>query len=145
MIGCLNCDAPQDAAWGRRYVVPPQFRPRYAELPGLGFCGRTDPDVFFAGRHPTTCFDTDNGAKDKDGYNCAAYTQIGESIRSCDDLPSHLANRCRCDGKYDDDGFTAHDVCCFCGGGEHVGQSLTTETHCVDTNDMEEAKAACLA
>ena len=194
MIGCLNCDAPQDAAFLRPYVVPPQFRAQYEEMPGLGFCraaggdkpgpipllpgqpgppsscadwaGYCHPSLLAAdgsltdstGHYPAAemaliyahcpascgvidpfptggaggCSDTDihTGAKDKDGYNCATYTQLGDSY---------------CGGKYDDDDFRSDEMCCKCGGGEPVGTSSTTVTHCVDTNDMEVAKAACMA
>ena len=116
------------------------------------------------------CSDTDDGAQDKDGYTCATYTQIGEShcggkyddddFRSdemcCKCGGGETAERGRacasytqspnyCGGHYDDDDFRSGEMCCACGGGEPVGKSSTTETHCVDTNDMEVAKAACMA
>jgi hypothetical protein len=190
IIGCLNCEAPQDAAFLRPYVVPPQFRAQYEEMPGLGFCraaggdkpggivGQPDPPSSCAdwagychpsllaadgsltdstGHYPAAemaliyahcpascgvidpfptggaagCSDTDihAGARDKDGYDCRTYTQS----------PNY------CGGDYDDDDFRSGEMCCACGGGEPVGKSSTTETHCVDTNDMEVAKAACMA
>ena len=63
--------------------------------------------------HPTTCSDTDNGAKDKEGDNCAFYTRFGKSF---------------CGGNYDDKDFKSDEMCCACGGGEHVAKSSTPQS-----------------
>ena len=50
------------------------------------------------------CVDTDNGAVDSYGDDCAAYN----------DFPSWC-------GGYDDDDFQSLDMCCICGGGDSSG------------------------
>ncbi|MAZ61504.1 MAG: hypothetical protein CMG50_04935, partial [Candidatus Marinimicrobia bacterium] len=50
------------------------------------------------------CVDTDNGAVDSYGDDCAAYN----------DFPSWCGN-------YDDDDFNSLDMCCICGGGDSSG------------------------
>ena len=56
--------------------------------------------TFSPTRAPSVCFDTDNGATDRDNDGCDAY-----------------ANNPSWCGVFDDDNFSSNDMCCVCGGG----------------------------
>ena len=60
-----------------------------------------------------SCTDTDNGAKDNYYKDCSYYTSCG-SNPSC----SHTC------GAYDDDDFSANQMCCFCGAGGKISWNI---------------------
>lgn len=71
------------------------------------------------------CEDTANGATDSWGDDCAWY----------DDHPTGC-------GQYDDDDFTANDMCCVCGGGRPVNPTTPSPSHATPSPSMTPAPTA---
>ena len=73
------------------------------------------------------CVDTDNGAVDPYGDDCAAYN----------DYPGWCGN-------YDDDDFMSMDMCCICGGGEITENIVTPEILAVGPNgEQQDCAGTC--
>jgi len=88
----------------------------------------TTPSPTMVSVEPTMavpCEDTDNGATDSWGDDCAWY----------DDHP----NGC---GQYDDDDFTASEMCCTCGGGRPVNPTTPSPSFATPSPSMTPAPTA---
>ncbi|MAJ43544.1 MAG: hypothetical protein CMF96_02210 [Candidatus Marinimicrobia bacterium] len=75
-------------------------------------------DLTCGGGPDTNCEDTDNGATDPYGDDCAAYNSF----------PSWCGN-------YDDDDFISNEMCCVCGGGSAADGSMIV----IDDNPVADA------
>ena len=97
------------------------------EWGGLGVgsnqcCGENIPAVT-----EPVCLDTDNGAVDPYGDDCAAYNN---SPGWC--------------GNFDDDDFISNEMCCICGGGEMTDTIVTPEILAVGPNgEVQDCAGTC--
>ena len=110
---------------GAQYVCDDGSYDSYVDLPGrlIGFRIRTkDGEV--------GCQDTDNGAVDSIDYDCDAYTEWingGTTV-------SYL-----CSGDWDDNDFSAPEMCCICNGGNSDTTTIRSISMIVDDENCEEA------